>query len=307
MDESVGGVASRGPAPRDVHPSRAPGRPPGAGLALSVVIDGRSDSATVVQVARLVGRLQLAGVWLRYPPLTGAPPVDLVALLGSLGAASVPAPAGLIADTDQIGSGLQDLLDCLAAAGADLPGAGADQPAGPPATGPSGALRLALCGEGWRLEQWPGRAAVPAAAASPTASAVFVPVWADRELAVALAGAADVAADRPVLVEVAVSVGRTAAEANARADGEELFTAIGHPRDQGLFGTLEECQADAARLAHAGATELVCHLPRSPDLPDVLAQLRAISVGASVLRPGEPPSSPPPPPVGWGGRRPAAS
>jgi hypothetical protein len=104
-------------------------------------------------------------------------------------------------------------------------------------------------------------------------------------------------------VEVAVSVGRTSAEASARTIGDELFTVVGHPAEQGLFGTLEECQADAARLAQIGATELVCHLPRSPDLPDVLAQLRAISIGASLLRPGEPASSPPPPPVGWGGRR----
>ena len=140
----------------------------------------------------------------------------------------------------------------------------------------------------------------------PGPSAIFVPVSADRELDAAVAGAAKVAAGRPVLVEVAVSVGRTTAEASARADGEELFAVIGHPRRQGLFGTLEECQAAAARLVHAGATELVCYLPRSHDLPDVLAQLRAISVGAGVLRPGEPPSSPPPPPAGWGGRRPPA-
>ena len=104
-----------------------------------------------------------------------------------------------------------------------------------------------------------------------------------------------------------MSVGRTSAEASARADGEEIFTLTGHPRAQGLFGTLEECQAAAARLLHAGATELVCYLPRSQDLPDVLAQLRAISISAGALRPGDPPSAPPPPPPGWGGRRPRAS
>src|SRR5262249_26956266 len=144
----------------------------------------------------------------------------------------------------------------------------------------------------------------PAAASTP---AVFVPVRPDRELDAAVSEAAAAAAGRPVLVEVAVSVGRTSAEAGARADGEELFALTGHPRAQGLFGTLEECQAAAARLLDAGATELVCYLPRSHDLPDVLAQLRAISIGAGALRPGDPPSAPPPPPPGWRGRRPRAS
>lgn len=323
MDDSVGGTTGRGPAAAQAtRLSRPTGRPEAAGLALSVVIDGRSDPATAAQVARLAARLQLAGVWIRHPPLTGAPVADLGALLTSLGAASAPGRAGLIADADHAGPGL---LGLMRASGSGLPGR---QPVTDPADpgGPADPLRLAVCGAGARVEQWLRRledarepadaglaglavpAAVPAAVAgSSAAGAVFVPLSAGRELGPAVAGAAQVAAGRPVLVEVAVSVGRTAAEASARADGEELFTATGHPRRQGLFGTLEECQADAARLAHAGATELVCHLPRSHDLPDVLAQLRAISVGAGVLRPGDPPSSPPPPPVGWGGRRPQAS
>jgi alkanesulfonate monooxygenase SsuD/methylene tetrahydromethanopterin reductase-like flavin-dependent oxidoreductase (luciferase family) len=106
-----------------------------------------------------------------------------------------------------------------------------------------------------------------------------------------------------VLAEVTVSVGRTAAEARARADADAMFTLAGHPAEQGLFGTLEECQATAAALAQAGVTELVCYLPLASDLPDVLAQLRSIAIGAGVLRPGEPPSAAPPPPAGWGGRR----
>ncbi len=308
MDDSVGGTAGLGPAAshRATRPPRSPSLPEAAGLALSVVIDGRSDPAAAEQVARLAARLQLAGVWIRHPPLIGAPVADMGALLTNLGAASAPARSGLIADADHASPGL---LGLMRASG----------------SGPPGPLRLAVCGSGAGVERWlrglddarePGGAglaapvltAVPAAAAgSPAAGAVFVQLSAGRELGPAVAGAAQVAAGRPVLVEVPVSVGRTAAEASARADGEELFTATGHPQRHGLFGTLEECQADAARLAHAGATELVCHLPRSHDLPDVLAQLRAISFGAGVLRPGEPRSAPPPPPVGWGGRRPQAS
>jgi hypothetical protein len=220
-----------------------------------------------------------------------------------LGSESAPAAAGLIADARRLPA---------------LPGisAGYRTVRGFP-------VRLAVCGLGPLAEPWPaglaklrdalgGGLALPSVTdagqpAAAGASAIFVPVRPDRDLDAAVAGAAAVAAGRPVLVEVAVSVGRTSAEARARADGEELFAATGHPREQGLFGTLEECQAAASRVLHAGATELVCYLPRSHDLPDVLAQLRAISVGAGALRPGEPPSAPPPPPAGWGGRRPRAS
>jgi hypothetical protein len=228
-------------------------------LAISVVLDGRLDAGRAAEVARLVGRLGLDGVWCRLPPLTGAGPADLPALLRELSAAQVR--PGLIVDTDLPDAELADLVA-------------------------AGMIRLARPGAG--------------------PDAIVVPLAADRDLDRAVAEAAAQAAGRPVLVEVPISVGRTAAEAHARADSEELFTRAGHPARTGLFGTLEECQAGAARLAHAGATELVCYLPHSGDLIDVLAQLRAIAVGAGVLRPGEPPSSPPPPPDGWGGRRPSS-
>jgi hypothetical protein len=270
MGASVRSPSGRGPGAAATAPAtrRADGL-----LALSVVADGRSRPAAV-QLARLSGRLELAGVWWREPPLTGPPADDLPGLLEALGSQSSPAVAGLIADARTL---------------ADLPGtsAGFRTVHGSP-------IRLAVLPD----------AGQHAAASTP---AVFVPVRPDRELDAAVTEAAAAAAGRPVLVEVAVSVGRTSAEASARADGEELFALTGHPRAQGLFGTLEECQAAAARLLHAGATELVCYLPRSHDLPDVLAQLRAISIGAGALRPGEPPSAPPPPPQGWGGRRPRAS
>ena len=149
----------------------------------------------------------------------------------------------------------------------------------------------------------PGPAVTALGPAAGLADPVFIPCSPSRDLAAELAAAAARAAGRPVLAEVTVSVGRTAAEAQARAAADELFAVAGHPAEQGLFGTLEECQAAAARLAHTGATELVCYLPLASDLPDILAQLRSIAIGASVLRPGEPPSAAPPPPEGWGGRR----
>ncbi len=267
-----------------------------------MVADGRSGAPAAGQVARLAGRLELAGVWWREPPLTGPPAVDLPALLDVLRSESPAAAAGLIVDARRIPA---------------LPGTSTGY-----RTGGGFPVRLAVRGRWPLAEPWLGHlaelrdalggdlalpsAGEPGQPAIAGASALFVPVWPERDLDAAVTAAAAAAAGRPVLAEVAVSVGRTSAEARARADGEELFAATGHPREQGLFGTLEECQAVAARLLHAGATELVCYLPRSHDLPDVLAQLRAISVGAGALRPGEPPSTAPPPPAGWGGRRPAA-
>ena len=261
------------------------------------MVDGRANAADAAQVARLIGRLQLAGVWWRQPPVTGSPASNVAGLLDLLRTSAAPASAGLIVAALHVSP---DLIGRLQG----------------PVEGSEPSVRLAVCDpvslpvELMRTLADP-RHAVRVALARPsgpdappgTATAIFVPIAADRDLGAAVAAAAAVAAGQPVLVEVAVSVGRTSAEASARTIGEELFTVVGHPAEQGLFGTLEECQADAARLAQIGATELVCHLPRSPDLPDVLAQLRAISIGASLLRPGEPASSPPPPPVGWGGRR----
>jgi hypothetical protein len=278
-------------------------------VTLSVVIDGRLDAARARQVAVLTHRLGLAGAWLRYPwwPLRGTATgeTEPAALLAAL-AGSVPVPIGLLVDADA--------ADLAGADGAWLDRLVTD--AGSSAAGSPASPRIALAGAPPAVARWrrligqrPGLAAVrlalPAGSgdgAGPGDGA-FVPCAPGRDLAAEVSAAASAAPGRPVLAEVTVSVGRTAAEARARADADELFTLAGHPAEQGLFGTLEECLASAARLAQAGATELVCYLPLASDLPDVLAQLRSIAIGAGVLRPGEPPSAAPPPPDGWGGRR----
>ncbi len=293
-----------------------------------MVIDGRLDAARAHQVATLADRLGLAGIWLRYPwwPLSGramsdTEPAGPLAALAS----GVRIPLGLVVDADAADlAGAGDTwLDRLAA------------PAGAPAGGHPVSLRIALAGSPPAVARWhrliarrPGlaaaRLALPvgrdgahegdrvgdregdrdgAGVGDGLAAAVFVPCAPGRDLAAEVSAAASAAAGRPVLTEVTVSVGRTTAEARARADADELFSLAGHPAEQGLFGTLEECQAAAAALAQAGATELVCYPPLASDLPDVLAQLRSIAIGAGVLRPGEPPSAAPPPPSGWGGRR----
>jgi hypothetical protein len=290
MDGSLGEAKRQEPSPATANEARE--------VRLSVVIDGRLDAARARQVATLTDRLGLAGVWLGYPwwPLsgTGMTETDRVGLLAAL-APGVQAPPGLIVDADAAAQGEADdaWLDRLV------------QVASP---------RIAIAGSPPAVTRWQGLIgrrpalatkplALPARDAARQAAAVFVPCAPGRVMAGEVSAAVSAAGGRPVLAEVTVSVGRTDAEARARADADELFTIAGYPAQQGLFGTLEECQATAARLTHAGATELVCYLPLASDLPDVLAQLRSIAIGASVLRPGEPPSAAPPPPSGWGGRR----
>ena len=106
-----------------------------------------------------------------------------------------------------------------------------------------------------------------------------------------------------IALEVPVSIGRTSAEAHARASDEPRFREIGHPATFGIFGTLEQCQARAIELAHLGVTDLRCILPNTPDVHDAIAQLTAIVVGTiGVLAPHSPRSKAPDPPPGWGGR-----
>jgi len=84
------------------HPG--PGLAAGARrLAISVVLDGRLDAGRAAEVARLVGRLGLDGVWCRQPPLTGTGPADVAALLRGVGGGPARVSAGVIVDTDQAG------------------------------------------------------------------------------------------------------------------------------------------------------------------------------------------------------------
>ena len=259
-------------------------------------------------------RLGLAGAWLRQPWWPLDVPVmseaDAAGLLAEL-AGGERVRAGLMRAGLIVDAGRADArwLAHLAAASAPSHGDGGKAPR----------LGIALSGEPADVRRWqsligqqPGLAArqlvLPLAALPPPAGgqvagpAVFIPCFPGRDLAAEVSAAVGAARGGPVLAEVTVSVGRTLAEARARAEADELFSLIGHPAQQGLFGTLEECQAAASRLAHAGVTELVCYLPLASDLHDVLAQLRSIAIGASALRPGDPASTAPPPPAGWGGR-----
>jgi hypothetical protein len=111
------------------------------------------------------------------------------------------------------------------------------------------------------------------------------------------------ATDEPWARTVPVVVGRTRAEANALVELATGFFGFGDPREHGLFGTLEDCQAQVAWLASVGVRDLRCVLPELPDVLDVLAQLPAIVVGHPSTHHPEAARSPDPPPPPWAGRR----
>lgn len=86
---------------------------------------------------------------------------------------------------------------------------------------------------------------------------------------------------RPLLVAVSVSIGRTMSEAVARADREPRFSGDRHPSVSGIFGTFERAQEEVLALAEAGADGLIVDLPLERDVADVLAQVKALVVGAT--------------------------
>ncbi len=93
----------------------------------------------------------------------------------------------------------------------------------------------------------------------------------------------------------------------ARVVADPVFGRMGHPAENGIFGTLEACQDRVIALAHAGITDLRCVVPATHDAHDVIAQLTSITVGTTdVLIPGSLRSPSPPPPDGWGGRSPVS-
>jgi len=110
-------------------------------------------------------------------------------------------------------------------------------------------------------------------------------------------------ATRPLQVSVPISIGRTMNEAVARADREPRFTGDRHPREVGIFGTFEQAQDQVLALARAGADDLVLDVPLERDIADVLAQIRALVVGATPELVDAPPrqdKTAPPPTVFYG-------
>jgi hypothetical protein len=101
------------------------------------------------------------------------------------------------------------------------------------------------------------------------------------EVAAARAAMVRAGVSRPLLVAIPVSIGRTMGEAAARAQREPRFAGDRHPSRAGIFGTFERAQEEVLALAEAGADGLIVDLPLERDVADVLAQVKALVVGAT--------------------------
>ena len=292
-------------------PSFDPTRAPlGRLTRLGIVLDGSPPPARLAALARMCERAGIGAVW-----IADSPDGDLDALMvvGQVGADFEGAHLGLMVDParrspSQLAVGLAQLAQSTRAS------IEVSVLNGQPSTADYAA---ALSVE---LAVAPPRPRISAVAETAdavgrllaTVDDVVLTAWhhLDLETAADEARAAAVDAGRdPTSLGVAallpVSIGRTGAEASARADLDPRFAERGHPADIGIFGTLEECQDRVIALAHAGISDLRCMLPDVPDVHDVIAQLTAITVGTTeVLRPGALRSPAPPPPEGWGGRFP---
>lgn len=104
----------------------------------------------------------------------------------------------------------------------------------------------------------------------------------DPSLVAAARRALDAREDsRPLIVAVPISIGRTMNEAMARADRDPRFVGSAHPRECGIFGTFEDAQEQVLALARAGAEVLLVTVPHELDIADILAQVKALVVGAT--------------------------
>jgi len=286
-------------------PSFDPTKAPAGRLArLGIVFDGRTPPGHVAPLARMCARAGIDAVWLagalEGTPLRGE--FDPWTEVGAVESAIHETTLGVLVDGSKaLPAGVSDLVEGRIEIA--LAGVGSDHHTA------LDAIRAALRGMAYRLS---------AVARSPddigrlldTVDDVVLSAWhwADLETAADEWRAAAVELGRdPATLGVAallpVSIGRTVAEASARAEIDPTFVRFGHPSDIGIFGTLEECQDRVIALAHAGITDLRCVLPATPDVHDVIAQLTAITIGTTdVLVPGSLRSPSPPPPEGWGGR-----
>jgi hypothetical protein len=101
--------------------------------------------------------------------------------------------------------------------------------------------------------------------------------------AITTAAKARAAGHGQVVAAVAVSIGRTASEAAARASRDPHLAGARHPRHAGVFGTLDDAQEQVLALAAAGADSLLVTVPDDVDVADLLAQLRSAVAGPTPV------------------------
>jgi alkanesulfonate monooxygenase SsuD/methylene tetrahydromethanopterin reductase-like flavin-dependent oxidoreductase (luciferase family) len=312
-----------------------PTRPPRGRLArLGVVLDTRDAPGRLSEIARMCDGAGIDALWVREhaadtdgePRPAGWNALTLIGAevyrprLGVMVTTALRSPEELAAMADaldpaiggrlELGLSSGRIVDEHWAFGLNLPDSDAD-PHARRLRRYAEQVRALLDGPTISVEAiTPGQLAVSAGVADD----VLLPAAAVRDtkaISVSVRTACDRADRDPaslgVAVELPVSIGRTTAEAHARAEAASPFEVDGSEQPAGIFGTLEQCQERVIDLAHAGVTDLRCVIPNAPDVHDVIAQLTAIAVGTvDILAPGVPRSKAPDPPVGWGGRtRPA--
>lgn len=289
--------------------------PPGRLVRLGVVLDTRNDPRRLAQIASMCDRAGIDVLWVRDALLAagGTPQPDAWESLMVAAAECRRAHLGAVLMTSE------RTPEAVAAMARTLNRT------------IDGRLELAISSRAESLEGYvrqlrellrtPGTDGVPiisveaatpreARVAAALADNVLIPAGAmtDAALAVAEVRRACAAVGREpatlgITVELPVSIGRTSAEALARAEAEPLFRQLGQRVQAGIIGRLEECQDRVIDLAHAGVTDLQCILPNVPDIQDVIAQLTSMVVGnRQALTPGSPRSKSPDPPEAWGGR-----
>jgi len=286
------------------------------------VLDTRNDPQRLLQIAIMCDRAGIDALWVRdsVPAAEGPSRDDAWTVLSAVAAQTQRARLGalLIAGSRPAAlvATMARTLDAFAGGRLELAISSRETTLGDYVRD----VIRALSGAADAAPTITVEAATPreAEVAAEFADNVLIPAGAmtDAALAVAAVRKACAAVARPpgtlgIAVELPVSIGRTSAEALARADAEPLFHQLGQRVPAGIIGRLEECQDRVIDLAHAGVTDLHCILPNVPDIQDVIAQLTAVVVGnRQVLTPGAPRSKAPDPPDAWGGRydpkRPAA-
>jgi alkanesulfonate monooxygenase SsuD/methylene tetrahydromethanopterin reductase-like flavin-dependent oxidoreductase (luciferase family) len=281
--------------------------PPGRLVRLGVVLDPRNDLRRLAQIASMCDRAGIDIVWVRdsladpVAALTVAAAECRRARVGAVLTASQRTPTaaasmaqtlngtidgrlelGISSRAQSLEGYVRELRELLRTAGTD--------------DGPIISVEAATPREAQVAARLADNVLIPAGAMTDAGLAV-------AEVLKACAAAGREPRTLGIAVELPVSIGRTSAEALARAEAEPLFRQLGQQVQAGIIGRLEECQDRVIELAHAGVTDLQCILPNVPDIHDVIAQLTSMVVGNhQTLTPGSPRSKSPDPPQSWGGR-----
>jgi hypothetical protein len=247
---------------------------PDAILRLGLVLRSSHAAAARQQTALLATRLGYASVWLPVAATEDSCSVEAtLAELGDLAAIAAPARVGVILDgeSDDVAGwlrtadfGSREFLVELAASAPELISA---------AGGPS-AWRSRVQTVGF--DQAGAGVVIAASSRGETVRAVQEAAEARRQVNANVL-------QLPIIVSLAVSIGRTMSEAEARAARDPILAGSAHPRQSGLFGTFEDAQNQALALAAAGADELRVTLADEHDVADLLAQLRAVVVGPTPV------------------------